>query len=986
MSRKPLAALALPLAFALAGCRGKQAAEWEKYQASYVRFLSEDLKVQAPAAAGIREIRATPTGSVERCVTCHLGVEEPALKDAIVPKPFRFHPDVPHSVKEFGCTICHRGSPADLTVQKAHAVRESSGDSILPLQLTEASCGRCHLERVVPEAPHLSEGRLLIARLGCAGCHEIPGFENEKNTGYDLDGLGSKVTRPWLVQWLANPKGRLPSTTMPAYRFTAEEIESLADFLLGSTNERVESLAAEIRRSAPAIPRAVLLSKGKAAVARLECISCHALDGKGGRVGPDLGKIGDKLRFEWLLAWLKFPREYFPGTRMPQYSFPDQEIVEIAEYLVERFRDTSPPAAAAVPVPSATSSATSIEKGQKLFVSSGCTGCHNRTGITKPQWLAPKLDEIGDKSVADLRFGAAGVERTLYSWLRAKVMSPHIFDPSLRMPDFQLSETEADDITTALLSLSKPNFPEKLVVRPSTARGPHPSGEVAEVFSKYRCLDCHTLREKGQPLAMDLGRVGSKLKREWLVAYLRKPYPIRPLVKERMPPFGITEREAAVLVEFFQTACVDPTLPPSPIAAAGIPKEEIELGRKLYYDEYGCQACHILGAEGGVYGPSLNGVGSRVTPEWIYAWIQNPKALDPYTRTPNYGLSKATALSLTAFLASQRATRAGEVRAEAERHFQLSESPIPEEVKGGRRYEAEKGRSVYFNYCAFCHGERGRGDGPSVERLGLAPTDFTRLDVMAGLKRKDLVRAIREGGKSVGRSPLMPPYDRTLTANQIDEVVTYIQTFIPVTARFKYSEALSRPGRGGGASPCEEMMRERTALVTFLAGAPPDARQGIDRLEAEFERVRRSLTATPVPPSSAGTAEAEGASRVADGCGAFVTHAEEYRKGLTRRLDSLIAKSDLEALNRILAASGKTPLPLPPTGRTYGETADAYRRFNEQVQARGRAAFAGKQISWEAWKAVYANLRTGFFAPEHRAYLDELERMGLVSVRVEIRG
>ena len=135
---------------------------------------------------------------------------------------------------------------------------------------------------------------------------------------------------------------------------------------------------------------------------------------------------------------------------------------------------------------------------------------------------------------------------------------------------------------------------------------------------------------------MDLSRVGSKLNREWLAAYLKKPYAIRPLVKERMPNFGLSGAEVALLVDFFQSTCVDPSLSPSPFAGGEIPRDQAELGRRLFREEYGCRACHIVGSEGGVYGPSLDGAGSRMTPAWIYAWIRNPKALDPNTRTPDF--------------------------------------------------------------------------------------------------------------------------------------------------------------------------------------------------------------------------------------------------------------------------------------------------------------------------------------------------------------
>lgn len=943
-SRSILAFLAVVLA--AAGCARRKPPEWKTVQSDFARLLSSgDLKGAAPLKDGIRERRATMTGALERCTTCHLGAQEPALKDVAVPRPFRFHPDVPHVAKELGCTDCHRGTPTALTSGEAHG----GATPILPLRFTEGSCGRCHLERVVTEAPHLTEGRLLISRLGCAGCHEIPGFENERSAGYDLDGLGSKVNRPWLVRWLANPKGYLPSTTMPTYHFTAPEIEALADFLLSSRNERVAELVAQVSRSAPAASRAARVKSGAAAMDRLGCISCHAFAGKGGRVGPDLGRSGVKLRPDWLLAWLKFPKEVFTGTRMPQYSFPDEEVVEIADALLDGSGEADLAASAAS---HRTASAESIQKGQALFVSSGCIGCHSRSGVSRPAWLAPALSGIGDKSPSDLRFGATSVPRTLTSWLKAKVMSPHAFDPALRMPDFQLAETEADDVTTALLSLSR-TPPQHPAVGSRSARAPVPSRDVADVLEKYRCLDCHTLGEKGQPLATDLARSGSKLHREWLASYLRKPYAIRPLVKERMPAFGLSEKEIGLLVEFFKSACVDRALPPGPFEDGKIPPDQVVEGERLFHDRYGCRACHIVGSEGGVYGPSLNGAGNRMTTAWIYAWIRDPKALDPSTRKPDLGLSPEAARALTAYVASQR-TPDSKLRAEPERHLAVSEAEIPDEVKGGRRYEAEKGRAVYFRYCAFCHGEQGRGDGPSVERLGRAPTDFT---LPAKVSRATLVRAVAEGGRAVGRSSLMPSYARTLTTRQIDEVVTFLQTLGPRSGRVTDAAA---------QSPCGELKKQWAAFEAFAAGAPPDAGVALERLKVERDAALRNPTSTV--------------------CEALARRVEEEREALARRAEALLARDDLDALDEVLSAAGEPGLAPPPLAESYRESAEAFRRFEREIEAKGRAAFAGRAVSWETWKVIRKSLRSGSLTPEHRALVPELERMGLVRVRVELKG
>lgn len=54
-------------------------------------------------------------------------------------------------------------------------------------------------------------------------------------------------------------------------------------------------------------------------------------------------------------------------------------------------------------------------------------------------------------------------------------------------------------------------------------------------------------------------------------------------------------------------------------------------------------------------------------------------------------------------------------------------SPAPE-----RRAAEPTGAQAYERYCASCHGESGRGDGPVAASLTTAPADLTRLAARTG--------------------------------------------------------------------------------------------------------------------------------------------------------------------------------------------------------------------------------------------------------------
>lgn len=67
----------------------------------------------------------------------------------------------------------------------------------------------------------------------------------------------------------------------------------------------------------------------------------------------------------------------------------------------------------------------------------------------------------------------------------------------------------------------------------------------------------------------------------------------------------------------------------------------------------------------------------------------------------------------------------------------------------------ERGRGVYKTYCAACHGETGRGDGPAAGVMKPPPRDHTDRAYMSTLSDEDLAKIIQMGGAMKGK-PLMP--------------------------------------------------------------------------------------------------------------------------------------------------------------------------------------------------------------------------------------
>lgn len=83
---------------------------------------------------------------------------------------------------------------------------------------------------------------------------------------------------------------------------------------------------------------------------------------------------------------------------------------------------------------------------------------------------------------------------------------------------------------------------------------------------------------------------------------------------------------------------------------------------------------------------------------------------------------------------------------------------------------------VYKFYCAQCHGLAGKGDGPNVTKdFPVSPRNFTDAGEMNKLSNADIKNVILDGGPSVGKSPMMPPWGKTLTDEEVDGLVGYLR-------------------------------------------------------------------------------------------------------------------------------------------------------------------------------------------------------------------
>jgi mono/diheme cytochrome c family protein len=107
---------------------------------------------------------------------------------------------------------------------------------------------------------------------------------------------------------------------MPSFEFSDEQINAITQYF-----------AAQDKVPFPYEPKPVLdpamVAAGKGLFGKWQCVACHVVGGKlpsqedPAMMAPDLMKVRERLRVDWLAQWLADPGRISPGTRMPA-NFP----------------------------------------------------------------------------------------------------------------------------------------------------------------------------------------------------------------------------------------------------------------------------------------------------------------------------------------------------------------------------------------------------------------------------------------------------------------------------------------------------------------------------------------------------------------------------------------------------------------------------------------------------------------------------------------
>jgi mono/diheme cytochrome c family protein len=554
------------------------------------------------------------------------------------------------------------------------------------ISMVEASCVKCHQGVArIPEGNKINVSRSLFIEYGCHGCHLTKGFEGLPKIGPDLRHVSSKVTKDWAFKWVQNPKAFRPTTRMPRY-FGISNNSKPED--IDRTNVEIRAMVEFIfSKSTPLDYQPVSLSgdpaNGKKLVADLGCVGCHLREGEQPasidtrrRFGPPLIGLGSKTNATWLYNWLKEPRHYSPVTRMPNMRLSDQEAMDIASYLLslhetewenqklpelkqEYLKDEIVFYLKRTVGLQAEQEYNKMSEeqrwsflGEKAVARYGCTGCHLIQGYETAKGIGTSLSEEGSKKVTKFDFGFVNIDHSVPAYISQKLHEPRSFDQDrvkrwderLVMPNFEFNSDEVQAVTMLIMGLTNEKVPAE-AQRVLTARE-----QVAErgkwLVVEKNCVACHkidgwggeistVITEQGMAPPL-LNNEGEKVQSDWLFPFLKNPGHIRPWLHVRMPNFRLSDEETNTLVQYFMAyANVGPfqTTPDSAV--------HLSDGENLFHS-FQCASCHVVGGvvpqgkTSADLAPDLTMASTRLRPEWILKWLNDPQALMPGTRMPDF--------------------------------------------------------------------------------------------------------------------------------------------------------------------------------------------------------------------------------------------------------------------------------------------------------------------------------------------------------------
>lgn len=783
-------------------------AQWRIHQSAYAELLkqqaSQSGKPAVKYALEIKQLYLEDLGRVDRCVTCHVGIDNPAF--ATAEAPLAAHPGdllTHHPSDKFGCTICHQGQGRATVKDDAHGRIAHWPEPMLHGDLVYTSCGRCHYENdlyggqsdlygqvspiqqisqgeievALPGAENIARGKRLVIENGCLGCHKYRGrggklgpditYVGEKTVhDYDFKHVhGERTVENWLFTHFKSPAAVVPNTLMPELGLDDLQTHDLTAYMMSLKRKSAPAAYTPLPRPVDAAP-----VRGETLYAAY-CSACHGVDGVGAIVrDPLAARLIDHPR-ELITPSLRnidtlgvgsdaYMREIIasgrPGTSMPAWTSEGLTGDEI-DLLVGFIRRWEPREADASMI---SASRGEPRYGRPLY-RANCEACHGADGsggqigisLRSPTFLAIASDEFLTATILQGRANTA-----MPSWRQFD--NRDMSDLLAYIRSWQPLRSKRDEVLTfaratmpaAATPASDPESSteredpggEDIAVGANT--GYVPSASIGHTLYRSRCEVCHG--DNGQ------GEIGPSLHNDSVLRAVSNEFLHDTIVRGRpgtaMPAWRqLSSEDVADVIAFLRSWQTGPAKQLASMHVSG----DWENGELLFRGM--CSSCHGPHAEGAI-GPQLinpvflDTVSDATLVEWI-SQGRDGTQMRPFLRGKQgaASLSASQIEDIVTFLRSRRGQR-----------------PVD-----GQRIGlgfAPRGQVLFQRMCESCHGPQGEGaTGPGIRNpafLAAASDGFLRATIVLGRDGTEM-RSLAHRGSGIAE----------LRAEQIDDLIAFIR-------------------------------------------------------------------------------------------------------------------------------------------------------------------------------------------------------------------
>jgi len=322
------------------------------------------------------------------------------------------------------------------------------------------------------------------------------------------------------------------------------------------------------------------------------CVKCHAVNGVGGKVGPDLGRLPRPRSFYDLAAalWNHAPRmaERMRELGIARPQLDARETGDLIAFLftLDYFDPRGNP-----------------EVGRRLFTEKRCIACHQVGGVGGV--VGPSLDF--------LRQYGSPIYLATAMWNHGPQMADAMRAKRIPRPTFK--DSDLRDLI-AYIEAASPVLPQgPLYVLPGRAT----QGRV--LFAQKRCIECHSAGGKGATLGPDLAERGLHLSLSQFAATMwnKAPRMMEAMKVRAVPVPQLKPEDMADIVAYLYSVRY--------FAEAGDPRKGMVVAANK-----GCLVCHGLHGERGKTAADLTQAKGLDSPAavlsalWNHSFIKEPGA------------------------------------------------------------------------------------------------------------------------------------------------------------------------------------------------------------------------------------------------------------------------------------------------------------------------------------------------------------------------